>query len=199
MARDFEGPSPGSWDSTRSGYALANEEAAHAAFCLYFDIEVKEARVDSPISEANVGGWVRTVPDTSTEGLENHLKVTLAGPLATGREIPWPPSMHDGGDETVAARLVYILRYDKARWDEAVSFVRELLQFPTIQRAVKAISGALLERGAIPGDELQAIVSDARARSGARLEPSSPSDRAGGGFEPPSLHRPAPPFPGGDA
>ena len=163
---EFEGSSPGSWDSTRSGFALANEEAAHAAFCLYFEIPIREVRIDNPITDkANVGGWVRTIPNTSKEGLENHLKATLAGPLATGREIPWPPSSVDSSDEAILARLAYILGYDKARWDEAVFFVKEFLQFPTTQRAVRAISSALLERGAIPGDELKRIVFSARALS----------------------------------
>ena len=31
---NFEPPSPGSWDKSRTGFALVNEEAAHAAICL---------------------------------------------------------------------------------------------------------------------------------------------------------------------
>lgn len=160
---EFSAPSPGSWDRTKTGFALANEEAAHAALCLYFEIPIREIRIDNPITdEANVGGWVSTIPDTSKEGLEEFVKATLAGPLATGREIPWPPSSVDSHDEAILARLTYILGYDKARWDSAVFFVKEFLQFPSIQRAVKAISSALLERGAIPGDEVRRLVDDAQ-------------------------------------
>jgi hypothetical protein len=143
----FEAPSPGSWDRTRTGFALANEEAAHATLCLYFDIPVQEIRIDNPIDDAdNVGGWVRTIPDTSsTEALEGYVKVTLAGPLATGREIPWPPSRDDSADEAILARLTYILGYDETRWNSAVFFVKEFLKFPTTQHTMKLIGSALLE------------------------------------------------------
>jgi hypothetical protein len=51
------------------------------------------------------------------------------------------------------SRLTFILGYDEKRRDSAVFFVKEVLAFPSTQRVMKAISTALLERGAIPGDE----------------------------------------------
>jgi hypothetical protein len=160
----FELPSPGSWDRSRTGLALVNEEAAHAAVCLLLGIPIQEVRVDRPICNGpDVDGWVKTVPDMSTEGLEMQVKALLAGPLAVGREISWPPSFIDGDDEGALARLCHVLGYDRARWDLAVFWVREVLQFPSTKRARLAIGSALLERGAIPGDELWQIVGDEAA------------------------------------
>lgn len=163
----FEAPSPDSWDRTATGLPIVNEEAAHAALCLYFDIPIREVRIDNPITDGDdVGGWVRTIPDVSSkETLDDYVKVTLAGPIAVGRRISWPPSRVDSRDEAILARLTYILGYDEKRWNSAVSFVKEVLAFPSTQRAMKAIGSALLDRGAIPGDEISDVVHPAPARA----------------------------------
>ena len=62
-----------------------------------------------------------------------HVKALLAGPLAVGREITWPPSFIDGDDEGALARLCYVLGYDQARWNSAVFWVKTVLQFPSTQ------------------------------------------------------------------
>jgi hypothetical protein len=159
---EFEEPSPGSWDSTRTGFALANEEAAHAAICLLMGIPVREVRIDSPLDDDDsTRGWVWTDADMSVTGLTSHVHATLAGPLICGREPSWPLSTVDSPDEAILSRLVFILGWDEERWKVAVHFVKELLAFPSVQRRIKALSGALLERGAIPGPEVKQMVNDA--------------------------------------
>jgi hypothetical protein len=159
----FEPPLRGSWKiGDQAALDLANEEAAHAVMCALLGIEILEVRIDSPIQEDDVPGLVATVPNM--DRLYDHLLAVLAGPLMAGREVPWPPNIAAGGDEGICARLVAKLGLDEERFNEAKNIARGLLlDSPSSRRAYRAVGRALLERGALTGAEVAALVAEAAA------------------------------------
>jgi hypothetical protein len=61
-----------------------------------------------------------------------------------------------------------------AEYEGAVSIISGLMALPGSKRALTAVSGALLEAGAIPGDKIRAIVREAETgKATARAQESS--------------------------
>jgi hypothetical protein len=104
---------------------------------------------------------VATVPNI--DRLFEHLLAVLAGSLDVGRDIPWKPDTAAIGDEGVAARLVDELALDERGFQEAKCIAKELLELPSSRRAVRAVGAALLERGALTGAEVAALIADTGA------------------------------------
>jgi hypothetical protein len=90
----------------------------------------------------------------------------MAGPIASGTPLQWPPlGLDDGSDEANAARMVFFLDLDRAGWDDADRLTIEMLEVPAVQRARRAIAGMLYEQGTIAGSELHRIYGEATAPS----------------------------------
>jgi hypothetical protein len=140
---------------------LACHEAAHAAAACFAGLRIAKATIDEP---ARLGGGV--VRLEHTEPTLAHLLATLAGPLVSGTPLQWPPAdLGDGSDEANAAILVYLLDIDAGAWRDADMLTREMLEFPAVQRARRALSGALYERGFLDGAEVRRIYNEATAPS----------------------------------
>jgi hypothetical protein len=157
----FEPPLPGSWArGDQRAFESTNEEAAHAVMCALLCVPILDVRVDHP--DPYVSGLVRTVPDP--DRLYQHLLVTLAGPLIVRRAIPWPPAIAAVGDldQVVCARLVPRLGLDEAQFNKAKDMARRLLDLPFSRRATLAVSRALLDRGALTGPEVHAVIAESR-------------------------------------
>jgi len=155
----FEPPLRGSWGRASRGMQIANHEAGHAVVAVLLGLDVYEARVDRPDTSSDGVVSVRSDFDRSRE----HLLATLAGPLLAplpASPVPaWPPSLDAFGDEQNAAILVERLGFCEEDWDEAIAETRSILC--EVPRAITDVSGALLERGALRGDELRDIVTSA--------------------------------------
>ncbi len=147
---------------------LSNEEAGHACAAVSAGVTVLEVRIDRPDDSMGV---CATIPGTDVAGFRRQLFCTLAGPLVVGRVVPWPPDVGDGGDEGVAARLVLLLDIDEGSWYRVVAVVAEFLRLPSTKRAITAVAGALLERGALTGDEVHEIVDGAQISFGSASTP----------------------------
>lgn len=156
---DFEfHPAQGGWNLC--DFQVANEEAGHAVACAAVDVEILEVRIDRPDESM---GICATIPGLDVAGFRRQLFCTLAGPLTAGREIPWPPNIDDAGVEGVCARLVYLLGLNREGWLKVTAVVREFLALPSTKREITDVAGALLERGALTGDEVLTIVDGARS------------------------------------
>lgn len=143
---------------------MVNHESAHAVIAAWLGLAIREARVDRP--DLWIGGIVGVEPDL--DRLRDHLMATLAGPIAAPLSTPitWPPEPHGDGDERILATLVAALSdqngsFQEPHWDECVTATRRLLDLPEVCRARVALGGVLLERGAIPGNEVHEIVTKA--------------------------------------
>jgi hypothetical protein len=81
-------------------------------------------------------------------------------PLIFERRVPAFPSLTaDDGDELKAAIIARVLAgMDEHEWRETVEIAKGLMDMPSFKGALTAVSGALLERGALTGDELKRIV-----------------------------------------
>jgi hypothetical protein len=90
-------------------------------------------------------------------------------PLIFERRLPSFPSLNsDDGDEFSAAVIVHDAGITRERWAEIVELATELLELSSSQRAITALSGELLERGAVPGDEVRRIIDESVPSTGGR-------------------------------
>lgn len=165
-SREFEPPAPGSWDSTSRGFATANHESGHAAIAHWHGLELIEVRVDHPITTElgtlGLCAYVK-VRDPTMDDYRAQLHVTLAGPLAEGRRLAWPaPRDSNDSDVANAGRLAFILGMGEDDWNRAHDMVAGLLSLPTVRRWIKDLSGALLDRGALPGEQATDIFKKGR-------------------------------------
>jgi hypothetical protein len=134
-------------------------EAAHAAVALFSGLTVVSATIDEP---ARLGGGV--VHLERTEPTLAHLLTVMAGPVVSGTPLTWRPlDLGDGTDEAVAAVLVYLLNLDEDGWRDAAALTNEMLELPPVQRARRAISGALHDDGTLAGSEVRRIYCEATA------------------------------------
>jgi hypothetical protein len=161
---NFEPPAPSSW--SRLDRVAANHEAAHAVMAVLLDIEVFEARIDRPIDRhPSTLGWVY---HAHVEEPWKAVAVSVA-PLIFERRLPSSPSLNtDDGDELNAAIVFHDAGMTSAQWDEAVEIATTFLGLPSSKRAITALSGELLERGAVPGDEVRRIIDKSLHRQGGR-------------------------------
>ena len=151
---EFEPAHAGSW--TRADRREANHEAAHAVVAVLCGLTVCECRIDRPDSPWCCG-FTRVEPDV--DNLRGHLLSTIAGNILYGGPIGWPPRLGVGGDEGVAAIIVERVAMDGAAWQQAHDEVINLLK--ANKAAMRAVSAALLERGALRGAEVHRLVAEA--------------------------------------
>ena len=159
----FEAPGPGAWSNL--DMVTANHEAAHATMASILGVEIFEARIDRPLGPGrhSYGGWVRMA---RAEDGRKAVLLSIA-PVVLEDRVPAtrPSLMSDDGDEFDAAVFVYDSGMSEEEWTETIEIARGLLAMPSAKRALKAVSGALLARGAIPGVEVKQILTDAEALS----------------------------------
>jgi hypothetical protein len=156
----FEPPLPGSW--TLVAFLEANHEAAHALAAVLLGIPVYEARIDRP--DVGVSGHV--VIDRDTEQLWKLMCVSLAPLILEGRCPQWPLSLRaDDGDEFRAAVRAFDAGLTEDEYKRCVSLIEDFFAMASSKRALKALSGALLARGALDGEEIQAIVTETLNRA----------------------------------
>jgi hypothetical protein len=159
MANDFtfEEPLEGSWSILDR--ATANHESCHAVAAVLLDLEVFEVRIDRPIDRhPSTSGWVKAA---RPEEAWRAVALSIA-PLIFDKRVPKFPSLNsDDGDEFNAAVVVHDAGISPERFGEIIELATELLELPSSKRALKAVAGALLERGAIPGPEVKQMVNDA--------------------------------------
>jgi len=149
----FQEPWVGSWNSAY--WDTAWHEAAHAVIADFEGLQILESRIDRP--DPHVEGIVRVVPDMGN--LLGHFRCLLAGRLAHPLHYPplsWPLDSEGPGDEGNAARVAAYLDLTQAQFDVEVGIVRQLLRLLSGRQA--RLQSALLERGAIPGDEVHQIL-----------------------------------------
>jgi len=158
----FEPTGPGDW-SVLDG-VTANHEAAHSVMAVLLGVEVFEVRIDRPIARRRYAlGWARMA---RAEDARKAVLLSIA-PLVLEDRVPatLPSLMTDDGDEFDAAVVAFDSGWSEEDWSETVEIARGLLAIPSAKRALKALSGELLARGAIPGPEIKRIVNDAEALS----------------------------------
>ncbi len=160
-ATEFIPPEPGTW--TVLAREEANHEAAHALAAVLLDVGVNEVRIDRP----DIGTLGQAVTEKQPpESRWKHLAVSLA-PLIVSKRCPdFPPSLNsDDGDEFKAAVVAHDLHLDESEYDGIVGVISELLNLPSSRRAFTALAGALLEKGALPGDEVRQVIQEAQRGS----------------------------------
>ncbi len=153
---EFEAPHPGSW--TRADLRSANHEAAHAVVAVLCGLTVTESRIDK-IETPWSCGYTRVVPDL--ENLRGHLLATIAGPIIDGNPIGWPPLGAGQDDEKVAAHILGRVAMDELAW--GVAHAEVIALFRSNKAAMMAVSGALLEHGALHGADVHRLVTEAEA------------------------------------
>lgn len=154
---EIDRPSPGSW--WIGDLDIANHEAAHAVVATILGRDVVEVRIDRP-SDEQIGFSKTTLDhDATMTDVENALLSTLAGPHAGGTPLSLPPT-GETGDDRKARSLGFILGYDATDWYVIGVRLELLLERPTTRRAIKAVSNALLEAGAIDGGKVLRLVEE---------------------------------------
>jgi hypothetical protein len=160
----FEPPSY--W--SQIAFVEANHEAAHALAAFLLGLEVLEARIDRPLRggrEPVLGHCVIRLLPVGPERWK-HIAVSIAPLVMTNRVPTWKPSLYDDdGDIFNAAVRVHDLGIDEDGWDDIVSLITEFFELPSSKAAHRALSDALLERGAIAGAELKEIFDTAIAQA----------------------------------
>jgi hypothetical protein len=150
---EIELPSPGSWWPL--DFELSGHEAGHATVAVLLDLPLEEVRIDRP--DVGLAGFARTAWVDGKDAIRRRLQVIMAGPLAVGKAIPWPPSSDSVvRDERNAAVLRDGLHLDRAEWWLVEEETRDLLLSQRV--AVRAVQDRLLEVGAILGDEVVRLV-----------------------------------------
>jgi hypothetical protein len=153
----FEPATPGTW--TTIARVAANHESAHALAAFLLDGELQEVRIDDP--DTNVVGHVAWRVKQG-DGLWKKIAVALAPLILTKRCPDYPPSLQsDDGDEENAARTCHKLTTTEAEYRECVAVIAALLDLPSSKRKLTALSSALLERGALSGEDATKILRDA--------------------------------------
>ncbi len=154
---EFEPAHAGSW--TRADRREANHESAHAVVAVLVGLTVTECRIDKPESVWCCG---RTGVEPDVGNLHGHLLATIAGPIIDGRPISWPPRAGAGqDDEKVAAHILGRVAMDELAW--GVAHAEVIALFRSNKAAMMAVSGALLEHGALHGADVHRLVTEAEA------------------------------------
>ena len=160
--REFE-PAYG-WN--RSDFHIANHEGAHAAVAAALGLEVYEVRMDRPVAQRpgrpDPLGFCAFEKLTG-EDRWKHLCVLLAPSVLDGNPPKSPPSLDDAeaGDEFNMAVICFELGIGEVIFNGYVAFTEHLLWgTPTAKRKCKALGRALLEFGALPGDEVHRILAE---------------------------------------
>jgi hypothetical protein len=107
-----------------------------------------------------VAGLVATRPVWTQVGLRDHIVATMAGPLAEGQELQWPPDRFAGGDEDIVGMLVWALGLAETDWWIAELQAQDILD--KHRDAFRDVARALRERGVLSGDEVRRIVEEAK-------------------------------------
>ena len=159
---------PGTWTLAPQSLTTTNEESAHAVIAALLGLELHEARIDRPDVDVPghvlLGGYREINCDEDLEdACYRRLLASLAGPVFirrwdTGR---WPLDEGDPGDVGIIARLCKWLDYGPVDLYLAERQVRQLLQEPSVRRALTDVGYELLMHGAIPGDRVSEIVAEA--------------------------------------
>jgi hypothetical protein len=163
MSDEFVPAAPGTW--TVIARREANHEAAHALIAVLMGIRVYEARIDNP--DLNVLGHVAF--DKEGTELWMAMCVSLAPLVFEGRCPSWPLDlMTDDGDEFRAAVRAYDAGLTQNHYYGCVTLIEYLFDKPSSKRALTRLSGALLERGALDGAAVRAIVEAEATKAGFR-------------------------------
>ena len=103
--------------------------------------------------------------------IQNRLLAIMSGALATDKRLRWPPdALIPGdpgleGDHKIATLLVKALKLTEAEWFETQNIASEILALPSMIRASRALSSALLKFGALPGEGVYRICDEAMGRN----------------------------------
>jgi hypothetical protein len=149
----FEPAAPGSWNP-ETDWKNALHEAGHACVALAVGLPLREARIDTP-DWPSTYGWA--VVGDGDHSYENLLLASLGGPLS---DIPptrpaWPLRQDGKGDETNQAIICDRLGSSEADYRRFEGLAADFLRVFRDRRG--ALQAALLDRGALPGDELRQI------------------------------------------
>ena len=154
----FQEPWVGSW--SRDDFEVAHHEAGHAAIAWFHGLALLECRIDRP--DSGLWGNVSVTPDL--DKLEGHFQSIIAGqiasPLFLGGLFTWPLSPDAPGDEAAAAAVARRLDMTRAQFESHSAITRDLLVLFAEKRS--RLVQALLDRGAIPGDEVHSILSGSK-------------------------------------
>lgn len=155
----------------RSSLDVASHETAHAQVADFLGVEIKEVRIDNPVNRFTRG------PDPRgrciTEKINNgrhwkHLCISLAPMIVEGRAPQSPPSLSTAeyGDEMNIAQLCYELEIDAEKYDTFLHTTIAILEHPIVKKKGNALSRALLDHGALKGDEVRRIFGEVMEAQG---------------------------------
>ena len=85
--------------------------------------------------------------------------VALAPMIVEGKAPERPPSLDDAGpgDEMSAAAVAFELEISEFLYQAYLAYLEHLLKQPTARKKGEALSRALLDHGALRGDEVRRI------------------------------------------
>ena len=141
-----------SWNVAALG--TANHESAHAVAAVLFDVKVIEVRIDRPGVDGSLG-WCATVKHADKW---RNAAVAIAPHAIAGTAGATPDLMADDSDAWHAAQYFWDSGRSVSTWPAFVSTVRELLLIPSSRAELRVVSGALLEHGALRGDDVHRLV-----------------------------------------
>ena len=87
----------------------------------------------------------------------------IAGGIAEGRPLTWPPDASGPGDEAITADLAHFLKFTEAEWDAAHKLVDDVLRLPWVRAAMSELCFRLRTEVRIDGAEIEAIYAEACA------------------------------------
>lgn len=138
----------------------ATHEAQHAVCGVLLGVEVLEVRVDRPDPPGTLGhcAWIKHADRW------RNAAASIA-PLVMDGTAPPAPDLHADDQDLWHASVHWWDAFEQERptWPALLDIVRSLLTAPAGKRAVRAVSGALLAEGAIPGDRVVELVREAGA------------------------------------
>ena len=141
-----------SWNVAALG--TANHESAHAVAAVLFDVKVIEVRIDRPGVDGSLG-WCATVKHADKW---RSAAVAIAPHAVAGTAGATPDLLSDDSDIWHAAQYFYDSGRLAADWPAFIEMVRELLLLLASRAALRVVSGALLEHGALRGDDVHRLV-----------------------------------------
>ena len=165
---EFE-PAYGDWATC--DFEKANHESAHALVAHLLGLKVWEVRIDRPLNRTRRGpdplGFCR-YDKTFGEFRWKEMLVALAPKIVEGKAPERPPSLDDAerGDEMSAAVVAFELEIGELLYQAYLAYLEGLLRQPTARKKGLALSTALLEHGALKGDEVQRIFEEVEAQQG---------------------------------
>jgi hypothetical protein len=172
---DFE-PASGGW--TRADFERVNHETAHALAAHVLNLGVLEVRIDRPINRSRRGpdplGYCKFEKVTG-ELAWKHMLVALAPDIMEGKAPERPPSLNDAerGDELSVAKIAFELEISKFLFQAYCAFLEAKLRTPDAKRKGRALSSALLDHEALPGQEVERIFREAEAQGKGKAKVSS--------------------------